>query len=549
MHLKSAHLDKKFLARIAKLTKNLFEHKPLRYTFYGFIGLSVSTEYMIYHTGLLPSKFYKSLVDKSDGFGKLVLYASGIVGLTAFSKATCHYTSQILSLNCREILTKRLQSKMIKPHIFSHLYSGKCKQIDNIDQRLAQDVNNLTQTITKVTEQLILSPFLIAYYTSQAYLLCGATGVVSIYSYFFIGTFITRNLADPVGNMVVKKERQEGNFRSWHTHLRQNALKLAIHKAEPTIEKKSDYILGRLLESQKQLYFQQYKLAVGSEFFQYYGSILNYLVIASPVFASTLSSGDLSSLISQNAFVAMYLIYKLTNILSLSESVANLSGYLTRVMHIEEFSMEGPKSNFERGPILKLENLSIKHPNNKDMIIENYSAIIKKGLIIAGQSGSGKSYFCKVLRGLVPFDGKIVIPENIEFVPQPVYILPHCSMYEQLSFPSDGINISDILPILKLLQLESLLQDVDNPLDYVYTQSFWLNNLSEGEKQRIAIARILLKKPEYVVMDEATSNIDLQQEKMILKLFSEYGIIPIMVTHRLSLYDEKNFSILRLKSK
>ena len=548
----SAHLDKQFLSRLVKITKTLWTHKPFRYTFYGFMGCAIGTEYMIYHTGLLPSKFYKSLMDKSDSFDSLVLYASGVVGVTAFSKASFHYASQYLSLKSRNILTRKVHDEVLQPSSFQHIYAGRSKQIENIDQRLAQDLNNMTITLTHVAEQLILSPFLIMYYTSQAYSLCGATGVASIYAYFMLGTFITRKLADPVASMVANKERMEGNFRSWHVHMRQSATRLAFHHAEPFIHKRSNLVFDRLINTQKHLYLQQYKLQIGSEFFQYYGSILNYIVIAGPAFASTLSSGDLSSMISQNAFVAMYLIYKLTSILGLSQSIGNLAGYVARVEQVNELCDDLNKnSNIENvhrgGTAFELKQFSLMHPSNNKFILNNLNLKIEKPLIITGQSGSGKTTLLRAFNSLVPFTGDLHLPLNIEFIPQPVYILPHCSFYQQLAFPFEKIeNESELNAIMTHLDLWTMIST--HELHKVHAQDFWLNELSGGEKQRIAMARVLLRKPKYVVMDEATSSIDVAQEMLILKLFEENEMIPIIVSHRSHIYDKQKFNFLDLST-
>ena len=552
---KSAHLDKQFLNRLSTIAKSLFRHKPFRFSFYGFLGLAVSTEFAIYHTGLLPSKFYKALMDKDDQFTQLVLYASGIVGMTALSKASFHFASQYMSLRARTILTSSLQEKVLKPSSFQHLYASKSKTIENIDQRLTQDINNLTITFTNVAEQAILSPFLIAYYTSQAYALCGGIGVSSIYAYFLFGTLVTRKLADPVASMVANKERMEGNFRSWQTHLRQSATKLAFHKAEPFVLNRTTTVFDKLISTQRLLYIQQFRLQIGNEFFQYFGSILNYIVIAGPAFASVLSSGDLSSMISQNAFAAMYLIYKLTNVINLSQSIGNLAGYVTRVQQVDEACQDLDNINppqLVKGDSFILKNFSLLHPNGSSFIFKNSTISINKGLVITGSSGSGKTHFCRALRGLVPFDGELIVPAQVEFIPQPVYILPHCSFIEQLYFPCtipaqlSAKDKIDIHILLTTLNLDKLL--TNNNLEQVNHQDFWLNSLSSGEKQRIAIARVLLRKPKYVVMDESTSSIGIEQELLILSLFEKHQIIPIIVSHRSHIYDKNKFDFLELPS-
>ena len=321
-------------------------------------------------------------------------------------------------------------------------------------------------------------------------------------------------------------------------------------------------MFDKVLTTQQQLYLQHYKLQIGSEFFQYYGSILNYIVISSPAFASTLGSGDLSSMISQNAFVAMYLIYKLTSLLGLSESIGNLAGYVTRVEQVNEFCNNNSNNNSthasgsitHKDGVFEIINFSLLHPTNNKYIVHDLNLKINKGLVITGHSGSGKTHLCRAFKGLVPFKGTLMMPRGIEFIPKPVYILPHCSFYQQLAFPfhaedNNGALLNDyeLHVVMEKLDLWNLV--VAQQLHKVHSQDFWLNELSGGEKQRIALARVLLRRPNYVVMDEVTSSIDVAQELLILELFEKYNMKPIIVSHRPNIYSKFDYLDLTKNSK
>lgn len=128
----------------------------------------------------------------------------------------------------------------------------------------------------------------------------------------------------PIVAWVVKNERREGDFRYKHMQIRSNAESLAFLTGARLEEAKTNNKLDVLLKTQHSLYGRQFFLNLAVNLFDYLGSIISYLALAVPIFSGRyddVSSAELASLISQNAFVCIYLISTFSTLVDLSSSV------------------------------------------------------------------------------------------------------------------------------------------------------------------------------------------------------------------------------------
>ncbi len=165
---------------------------------------------------------------------------------------------------------------------------------------------------------------------------------------------------------------------------------------------------------------------------------------------------------------------------------------------------------------------------------------------IVGPSGSGKSTIIDIICGLkkakkncIKVDGKCIFDninewqKNIGYIPQDIVILNQ-SIKENILFGSSDKEYSNkkILDILKKVSLNEFIKKLPGGLSHVIKQDG--KNISGGEKQRIAIARSLIKNPEIIVLDEATSGLDTFTEEKIYQTIKKLKKTVIVVSHRIN---------------
>jgi ATP-binding cassette subfamily B protein len=195
---------------------------------------------------------------------------------------------------------------------------------------------------------------------------------------------------------------------------------------------------------------------------------------------------------------------------------------------------------------IKAQNISFQYDDVK--VLDNLSFDLSKKdiLVIKGHSGSGKSTLLSLLLGLnSPNSGNLTLNEkkldteiglyrdHISYVgPDPMLFVG--TIRENLLYGNkDQENISDdmIYDALSKVGLTKFIKDKDNQLEFILKQNA---EASTGQRQRLSLARSLLRKPSILIMDEATANLDEKIEKEILEeiLKEKNNMLIVIVTHK-----------------
>ena len=285
--------------------------------------------------------------------------------------------------------------------------------------------------------------------------------------------------------------------------------------------------------------------------------VLNIFILwfgAQLVMSSKISIGQL---ITFNTLLS-YFTTPMENIINLqtklqSAKVAN--NRLNEVYLVEsEFQVqENPvHSNFLMGDI-EFDDLSYKYGFGRDTLTD-INLTIKEGdkVSLVGVSGSGKTTLAKMIVNFFdPYKGQItinrqdiknidkkILRRHINYLPQQAYIF-NGSILENLTL--GGNNMISQEDILKACELAEIRQDIERmPMGY-QTQLSDGAGLSGGQKQRIALARALLTKSPVLILDEATSGLDVLTEKKVIdNLMSLTDKTILFVAHRLSIAERTN---------
>ncbi|XP_034163800.2 ATP-binding cassette sub-family D member 4 isoform X1 [Pangasianodon hypophthalmus] len=570
---KRPRLDWRFVKRFCRIVRVLFPSWcSQNVVMYGtLLGVTLLVQLVVYQVGLIPSQFYSVLSEKNYGkFKELVAFSVLLILLISALKSLEQYICNVLYISWRKCLTQSLHQDYFSRWVYYTL-NVLHKDIDNPDQRMTQDAERLCKQLSSMASRLVISPFTISYYSYQCFNITGWIGFVSVLGYFLIGTVANKLLIGPVVSTLVEQEKLEGNLRFKHMQIRVSAESAAFYRAGKVEHVRTDHRLQSLLHTQRKLINWEFLLYLGVNTFDYMGSILSYIIIAIPIFAGVydgLTPGEITALVSKNAFVCMYLINCFTQLIDLSTTVSDVAGYTHRIGELQEVMKDISRkqcdpdcSTAEMGNLdrdretlstssnaaVVLDKLSFTSPVSEDLLVKDLSLRVYEGtdLLVVGNTGAGKTSLLRVLNLLwEPCNGSVQMntcfgPRGIMFLPQKPF-LTDGTLREQVIFPLKDIypaagSVDDerILRYLELAGMSSLLKrtgGLDEKVDWN-----WYDVLSPGEMQRLCFARLFYLQPKYAVLDEATSALTEDAEEQMYRACKQLGMTLISLGHRSSL--------------
>lgn len=258
----------------------------------------------------------------------------------------------------------------------------------------------------------------------------------------------------------------------------------------------------------------------------------------------------IGQLITFNALLA-YFYNPLQNLIKLQPSIQNASVALDRLEEIMALKPAGLEKNLltidQIIGNIKYENIDFIY-NMKNKVLNNLSFEIKAGEKVAfvGRSGSGKTTIIKLLmkfyncnQGNILIDGNYIedidtksIRENIGYVPQSPFLFNR-SILENINLNKEKYSMNKIIKAAKQAKIYDYINKLPQRFETIVEEKG--NNLSGGEGQRIAIARILLKEPDLIIFDEATNHLDYKTEDDIFHTLRNIASdkTMIIIAHRL----------------
>ncbi|KAJ2077526.1 hypothetical protein H4R24_005081 [Coemansia sp. RSA 988] len=544
------------LRRICAVVVKGSAHEHVGMWYAGLVAGKLAAEVIYYYAGTQPSEFYRVLGDRNlPGFASLLGQCVVVVGLAGGCRATLEYVGGLIGVAMRQELTRYTHSRYLRaPNFYSAATSGT---IDNPDQRITQDIERLARNGADVLAELLIAPFLIAYYTVQCWSMAGIYGPLAIYIYFGIGAAVTRLAMSPIIRQVYIQEQAEGDFRFHHVRTGECAESIAFIGGEDRERSAADRALKAVASAQQRVLGKQFRLGLLTQVFAYMGSTVSYVIIGVPIFMGSYddkSGSELSSIISLNAFVSIYLIYRFTSVIELTKRLADVAGYATRVAQLWEeldrLDIEAEADDADSGASMRdsaaivARGLDVCTPGGVRLVTGLDLEIgARDSLVITGPNGAGKTALLRTLCGLwQPGGGEVQLPytsgaPDVLFLPQTPYIIGG-SLREQLCYPGlwggrhAMCSNADIDRILATVGLSHVVDIVGSSnLDYPYTVQAWLRLLSPGERQMMSIARVLFWRPKFVMLDECTSALDACAAETLYRALLDAGITVVSVSH------------------
>jgi putative ATP-binding cassette transporter len=472
-------------------------------------------------------RFYDALEKKDQAafWSEITIFTVLAFGFIAAGVARA-IVSPYLRLRWRRWLTRRYLAHWLDGRGYYRIELQRT--VDNADQRIAEDLRQLGEfTMTLLLGLLgaiaTLISFLVILWNLSGSLSLKPIGldfeipgylawICLIYA--VVGTF----LANFVGRRLIvlnfQKQRYEANFRFSLVRVRENAEGIALYRGE---EREAEVLNERFADvfaNGWRVLFTQAQLALYQVSYGQIAIIFPYVVTAPSFFAGAITLGVMMQTASAFGQVQGALSFFIDNYTYLAE----LRAVMDRLKGLQAASDAKPVAAIEvkpeaAGTDLGVANLTLGLPNGQALLSDVTFALPRgRSTLITGASGSGKSTLFRALAGIWPFGrGEVRVPAGarVLFLPQKPYI-PIGTLRDAVKYPDEQSTASDadIVSALQAVKLGHLTDRLDEV-------THWTNILSGGEQQRLAAARALVFKPDWLFLDEATSSLDEAMEAAV----------------------------------
>lgn len=324
----------------------------------------------------------------------------------------------------------------------------------------------------------------------------------------------------------VEKQRSEATFRTNLVQHNKQAELIALSNAESLQRQELSENFHTIKENWHRLMNRQRWLDYWQNIYSRSLSVLPYFLLLPQFISGQINLGGLMK--SRQAFMLVsnnlsWFIYKY-------DELAELAAVIDRLYEFHQLTEQRPTNKPKNCQhAVQVADASIRTPDNK-IILENlnFHVLPGKWLLLKGYSGAGKTTLLKTLSHCWPwFKGDISSPADSWYVSQTPLIktgLLKEIICKALPLSVDDKSLSEVLHQVGLGKLAARIHDHDR----------WGDILSSGEKQRIALARLILRRPKWIFLDETTSHLEEQEAIRLLRLVREKlptsGVI--MVTHQ-----------------
>ncbi|KAH7040034.1 ABC transporter transmembrane region 2 [Microdochium trichocladiopsis] len=493
-----------------------------------------------------------------------------------FTNSMLSYHQAELSLKYRTRLTQYIHDKYLSQLTFYGI-SSLDDRIKNPDQLIAVDVSKFSNSLAELYSNLAKPILDMTIYTWSLSKSVGGEGVISMSLLVQLSAHVMRALTPPFGKFVADEARLEGEFRFQHSRLIDHSEEVALYHGHEAEKDTLDKGYFTLIKHVNYILRRRFYHGVMEDFvIKYLWGALGLMLCSVPVFfklpgqlagsIDVANMGDRTEAFVTNRRMLLSASDAFGRVMFSYREIMELAGYTSRVASLLEVMDDIQAGHFEkklvsssgtesheavlkgRGKVVESKDIQfidvpIISPNG-DVLVKALSFSLKQGdhLLVVGPNGCGKSSLFRILGGLWPvYGGTVYKPPftDIFYIPQRPY-LSRGSLRQQITYPDSlrtvrarGVTDAQLFDILKILNLEHLVDLYPEGWD---AEAEWRDVLSGGLQQRVAMARLFYHKPRYAILDECTSSVTLETEKIMYDNAKALGITLMTVSHRRSLW-------------
>lgn len=500
---------------------------------FAVVALNLGTVYINVLLNKWNNTFYDALQDKDYSvFLHQLIRFSWLAGLYIVFAVYQSYLNQMLQIRWRRWLTEDYLRGWLTGGAYYRMQLA-AGEADNPDQRVADDV---PQFIASTLNLGIGGMNSVVSLISFVAILWGLSGTLTIPGlafrvpgylvwaallYAFAGTWLTDWIGRPLVRLNFDQQRYEADFRFNLVRFRENAEGVALYHGEADELRTFRERFASIVRNWWGIMRQQKRLTWLTAGYGQAAIIFPLIVVAPRFFRGQILLGGLMQTASAFGEVQdslSFIVSSYTDIASWRAVVERLAGFqgALKLAHIQAAEKAGIHRADGKDGGLVVDGVELDLPDGRPLIAD-VSLSLGRGesALLSGPSGVGKSTLLRAIAGIWPFGrGDITLPSNsrVLFLPQKPY-LTIGTLREAVSYPirAGGVDDTDLREALEAVGLKELALRLDET-------SHWALQLSPGEQQRIAFARALVQKPDWLFLDEATSAVDEATEARLYRL-------------------------------
>ncbi|MDR2365408.1 MAG: ABC transporter ATP-binding protein/permease [Zoogloeaceae bacterium] len=509
------------------------------------IGIDLFNTYVGVRLSYWQRDYWDALAERDiAAFWDLMWVYPAIVIFWSVSITARTWFFQALEMRWRAWMTDVFLRRWLDDNAYYRI--NRTGGADNPDQRIGEDLRLLASDSLRLFLGLLANLSVLVSYAAIVWNLSGslafAPGGVRIeipgymlwvaVIFALAGTWLLEKIGYPLVRVDYCQQRYEAHFRYLMVRVRENAEQIAFYSGGRAETARLAAAFTAIRENWRRVMDYTKRITLFHEGYIEIGVFLPLLIVGPRYFAGLITLGAVQQLTNSFSRVHMALSW----FIFAYKDLALLRSVSLRLIEFEAATKEKEAGGIAltqnaRPDCLSIRALDLRLPDGETLArIDELTLKAGERWVIRGRSGAGKSTFLRALAGLWPHgEGEIALPEGKKmFLPQQSY-LPFGSLRACLCYPGDEheFNTRECVEVLYTVRLDALTSHLDE-------HDQWDKRLSPGEQQRLAFARVLLHKPEWLFLDESTASLDPANEAAIYRLLAERlpDAAIISVAHR-----------------